>query len=31
LEFELRDTEHDNGGVSTQPQPRKPTTIRVPK
>ncbi len=31
LEFELRDTEHDNGGVGTQPQRRKPTTIRVPK
>ena len=31
LEFELRDTEHDNGGLSTQPQRGKPTTIRVPK
>ena len=31
LEFDLRDAEHSNGGVSTQPQPGKPTTIRVPK
>ena len=31
LEFELRDAEHFNGGVSAQPQPGKPTTIRVPK
>ena len=31
LEFELRDTEHDNGGLSTQPQRGKPTAIRVPK
>jgi hypothetical protein len=31
LEFELRDAEHSNGGVSAQPQPGKPTTIRVPK
>ena len=28
LEFELRDTEHDNGGVAAQPQRGKPTTIR---
>ena len=31
LEFELRDAEHSNGGVSAQPQPGMPTTIRVPK
>jgi hypothetical protein len=31
LEFELRDAEHFNGGVSAQPQPGMPTTIRVPK
>jgi len=31
LEFELRDAEHSNGGVSAQPQPGKRTTIRVPK
>jgi hypothetical protein len=31
LEFELRDTEHDNGGVDTQPQRGKPAAIRVPK
>ena len=31
LEFELRDTEHDNGGLAAQPQPGKPTAIRVPK
>ena len=31
LAFELRDAEHSNGGVSAQPQPGKPTTIRVPK
>jgi hypothetical protein len=31
LEFELRDAEHFNGGVYAQPQPGKPTTIRVPK
>jgi hypothetical protein len=30
LEFDIRDAEHYNGGVSTQPQPGKPT-IRVPK
>jgi len=31
LEFELRDAEQSNGGVSAQPQPGKPTTIRMPK
>ena len=31
LEFELRDTEHDNGGLATQPQRGKPTAIKVPK
>ena len=30
LEFQLRDAEHFNGGVSAQPQPGKPT-IRMPK
>jgi hypothetical protein len=31
LEFEVRDAEHRNGGVSAQPQARKLTTIGVPK
>jgi len=31
LEFELRDTEHDNGGLAAQPQRGKPAAIRVPK
>jgi hypothetical protein len=31
LAFELRDAERFNGGVYAQPQPGKPTLIRVPK
>ena len=31
LEFDIRDAEHYNGGVSTQRQRGKPTLIRVPK
>ena len=31
LDFGLWDAEHFNGGVSAQPQPGKPTIVRVPK
>jgi hypothetical protein len=31
LEFEVRDAEHRNGGVSAQAQPGKPMTIGAPK